>query len=73
MGSKEVSNITGFITVPDIKAKTLNTPNGKMEFVELVGVTDNELQALLKKEMTVEELYKKIGSDVTNYNRASVI
>jgi hypothetical protein len=71
--SKQKSNITGFITVPDDKFKEINTPNGKVCFVEFVGVTDNELKAIHNKEIRVKELYEKIGTDVTNYNRQSVI
>ena len=67
------SNITGFITVPDDKFHEINTQNGKVNFVEFIGVTDNELKAIQKKHITVKELYKKIGSDVTSYNRNSVI
>ena len=67
------SNITGFITVPDDKFHEINTQNGKVSFVEFIGVTDNELKAIQRKQITVEELYKKIGSDVTSYNRNSVI
>ena len=67
------SNITGFITVPDDKFHDINTQNGKVNFVEFIGVTDNELKAIQKKRITVNELYKKIGSDVTSYNRNSVI
>lgn len=67
------SNITGFITIPDTNAKPLNTPNGKMEFVELIGVTDNELKTLLNKELKVQELYEKLNSDITDYNRKSII
>ncbi len=67
------SNITGFITVPDDKFHEINTQNGKVNFVEFIGVTDNELKAIQKKRITVNELYKKIGSDVTSYNRNSVI
>lgn len=67
------SNITGFITVPDDKFHEINTQNGKVNFVEFIGVTDNELKAIQKKQITVKELYKKIGSDVTSYNRNSVI
>ena len=67
------SNITGFITVPDDKFHEINTQNGKVNFVEFIGVTDNELKAIQKKHITVKELYKKIGSDVTSYNRSSVI
>ena len=71
--SRKISNITGFITIPDTNFKTLNTENGKVEFVEFIGATDAELKALKNKEITVKELYEKLGSDITNYNRDSVI
>lgn len=67
------SNLTGFITVPDTTFKTLNTPNGKVEFVEFIGATDAELKAVLNKELTVKQLYEKIGNDITNYHRDSVV
>lgn len=67
------SNITGFITIPDNKFHEINTPNGKVNFVELIGVTDNELKAIQNKQISVKELYEKLGSDITNYNRNSVI
>lgn len=67
------SNITGFITVPDDKFREIDTPNGKVCFVEFIGVTDNELKAILNKEIRVKELFEKLGSDVTDYNRQSVI
>lgn len=71
--SRKISNITGFITIPDTKFQTLNTENGRVNFVEFIGATDAELVALKNKQLTVKELYEKIGSDVTNYNRESVI
>ncbi len=71
--SREISNITGFITIPDTKFQTLNTKNGRVDFLEFIGVTNNELLALKNKELDVKTLYDKIGSDVTNYNRDSVI
>ena len=71
--SKQISNITGFITIPDTKFQTLDTENGRVDFVEFIGVTDAELRALKNKEITVKELYEKIGSDITNYNRQSII
>lgn len=67
------SNITGFITVPDSKFREIDTPNGKVCFVEFIGVTDSELKAIINKEIRVKELYEKLGSDVTDYNRQSVI
>lgn len=35
--------------------------------------TNNELLALKNSEMDVETLYNKLGSDVTDYNRESVV
>ncbi|HJC64943.1 MAG TPA: suppressor of fused domain protein [Candidatus Blautia merdavium] len=67
------SNITGFIMIPDNKLNSINTPNGKVDFVEFIGATDSELIALKSKELDVKSLYEKIGSDITNYNRESVI
>lgn len=71
--SKQKSNITGFITIPDTNLKPIDTENGKVIFVEFVGATNNELLALKNKELSVEELYKKYQSDITDYNRKSVI
>ncbi|MEI0516700.1 suppressor of fused domain protein [Brachyspira murdochii] len=70
--SKQKSKITGFITIPD-EAGEINTPNGKVIFVELVGATDSELNAIYDKQITVKELAQKIGTDITDYNRASLL
>lgn len=67
------SNITGFITIPDDKFHQIDTPNGRVCFVEFVGATDRELKAILNKEIRVHELYEKLGTDLTDYNRESVI
>ena len=71
--SRKISNITGFITIPDTQFQTLNTKNGRVDFVEFVGATNNELLALKNKELDVKTLYSKIGSDVTDYKRESVM
>lgn len=71
--SKMKSNITGFITIPDNNFKTINTPNGKVEFVEFIGVTNSELLAIMNKQINVKTLYEKLNSDVTNYNREPII
>ena len=67
------SNITGFLTIPDTNFRTLNTPNGKVEFVEFVGITNNEILAIKNKKTDVKTLYEKLGSDITDYNRKSII
>lgn len=71
--AKAKSNITGFITIPDTALSPISTQNGKVEFVELIGVTDDELLAIQNKQIRVKELYEKLGSDITDYNRNSVI
>lgn len=71
--SQAKSNITGFITIPDIKANSLNTPNGKVDFVEFVGVTNDELKAIMNNQIRVKELYERLQTDITNYTRKSVL
>ena len=71
--SKGTSNITGFITIPDDKFVEINTPNGRVRFVEVIGVTDNEILALKSKELDVKGLYNKLENDMTDYSRKSVI
>lgn len=72
MDSRQKSNITGFITIPDNQFQTIETPNGTVAFVSFIGVTNEELLAIQHKEITVEELYHTLGSDITDYNRKSV-
>lgn len=71
--SQMKSNITGFITIADTDFQSIDTPNGKVDFVEFIGVTDSELRAIRDKKITVKELYEKLGTDVTSYHRAEVI
>jgi hypothetical protein len=72
MDTAGTSNITGFMTVPD-EAGVIHTPHGKVEFVQLIGMTDRELKALVDKEYTVQELLSILGDDVTDYNRKELI
>ena len=71
--TKMKSNITGFITIPDKEIGSIKTPNGMVNFIEFIGVTNDELVAIKNKKLDVKTLYKKIGTDVTNYNRKSVV
>ena len=72
MDNRQQSALTGFITALD-EAGEIMTPNGKVQFVKLIGATDAELKALYNKEITVKEIAEKIGSDLTDYTRASVL
>lgn len=72
MDYEQKSKITGFITKEDDMG-TIDTPHGKVQFVQLIGATDAELRMLVDKKMTVPELETKIGTDLTDYKRDSVI
>lgn len=54
-------------------ASKRTVPIDRVDFVEFVGATNNELLALKNKELDVKTLYSKIGSDVKDYNRELVI
>ena len=73
MDTQSKSLITGFITIPDTDVEPIQTPNGKVDFVEFIGVTDAELVKIQNKEMTVKDLYEKLGTDMTDYGRKSVV
>ena len=70
--SKGRSKITGFITMPDSTVNIINTPNGKVEFLQLIGVTDSELKLVMEKKINVRELYGEMPSDVTDYMRTAI-
>lgn len=69
MDSRQKSKLTGFITVSDTKVAGIDTPNGRVDFVELIGVTNEELLSIINKEQTVRGLYEKLGSEFTDYGR----
>ena len=65
------SRLTGFVTALD-EAGTIDTPNGKVDFIKLIGVTDAELKAIMAKTLHVQELAGRIG-DLTDYTRESIV
>lgn len=71
MDAQGLSKLTGFITAED-EAGTIDTPNGKVDFIKLIGVTDAELKAIMAKTLHVQELAGKIG-DLTDYTRESIV
>ncbi|MBQ2959651.1 MAG: suppressor of fused domain protein [Oscillospiraceae bacterium] len=73
MDVDEKSDKVAFIVVPDKRLKPVEGPHGLISFLEIVAISKNELQALIDKEMDVEILYKKMGTDITDYNRKSAI
>ncbi|MGL5353718.1 MAG: suppressor of fused domain protein, partial [Clostridium sp.] len=65
---KGTSLITGFITILD-KLGEIETPNGKVQFVQLIGGTDAELKSIIDKKLTVKELLEKLEDDLIDYRR----
>lgn len=66
------SNLKGLITVPDSAVNTIETPNGEVEFVSFVGMTNAELSKI-NSEQDVREIYEMLGTDVTDYHRKSLV
>ena len=66
------SKLTGFATLPD-EAGAIETPNGKLEFICVVGLSDSELRSIAEKQFTVRELLEKLGSPLTDYEREEVV
>ncbi|MBS5150163.1 MAG: suppressor of fused domain protein [Butyricicoccus pullicaecorum] len=65
------SQITGFLTMED-PIGTIKTPNGAVQFVQLVGATDTELQMLIRKEKTVSDILAQIPEGITDYRRIAL-
>ncbi|MCH4285241.1 MULTISPECIES: suppressor of fused domain protein [Bacillota] len=72
MDVKAESKITGFITTLD-EAGEIDTPNGKVQFVQLIGMQDQELQAIVDHTYRVHDLLEKLPDTLTDYTRESVI
>lgn len=66
------SQIIGFLTMEDALS-TMDTPNGKVQFVQLVGATDAELKALVDGNTTVSALLEKLPDGLTDYTRDSIL
>ena len=67
------SNITGFITIPEPKIEKIDTPNGAVDFVEFIGVTNEELLTVKGKGPLRTRTLPTIGTDITSYHRDSII
>lgn len=67
------SAITALITVPDTEAQPQDTIYGKTEFIQLVGITETEFQAIKENVKNIKVLAEKMREDnpdlVTDMNR----
>ena len=66
------SKITGFITTLD-EVGEIHTPNGLVQFVQLIGMQDQELKAIIDKKINVQELLAMLPDTLTDYTRDSLL
>lgn len=67
------SKITALMVVYDTEAKTADTIYGKTEFIQLVGITERELEKLKEDRQNAKRLYDLMKEDnpflITDLNR----
>jgi len=73
MDYKRESDKVAFIIVPDARIGSVEGPFGTVHLRQAVPITRAEHQALKAKQIDVKTLYEKIGTDLTDYSRPSVI
>ena len=59
----EDSMITALLVVSDTEAETQTSVYGKTEFVQLVGITESELQAIMEDQSNIEKLIEFMKAD----------
>ena len=59
----EDSMITALLIVSDTEAETQISVYGKTEFIQLVGITESELQAIMEDQSNVEKLIELMKAD----------
>ena len=56
---QQKSKLTGFLTASDNLAKPLDTPHGKVQFLQAVGITAKELE-MLRASFSIEKVEELI-------------
>lgn len=70
------TEITGFVTALDPKLGKMDTPHGEVSFIQLVGITQRELEQIRQDptqesiERFIDEMKKENGLLITDLNRA---
>lgn len=59
----EDSMITALLLVNDTEAETQMSVYGKTEFIQLVGITESEIQAIIEDRSNIEKLIELIKAD----------
>lgn len=66
------SAITGFITTLD-ELGNIDTVNGRVTFVQLIGMQDEELKTILTNRYQVKDLLEMMPDTLTDYTRKSIL
>lgn len=59
----EESQITALLLARDTEAKTQNSVYGKTEFIQLVGITNSEIQAIIENRNNISKLIRLMKAD----------
>ncbi|MBQ7838981.1 MAG: suppressor of fused domain protein [Lachnospiraceae bacterium] len=62
------SALTGFVTKED-ELGTIESPFGKVQLIQLVGITTAEMESLKNQQLTPVQLLEKLPDDLTDYAR----
>lgn len=57
------SEITALITVPDTEISPIDTLYGRVEFIQLVGITERELQKIRENPENIKLLYERMKEE----------
>lgn len=67
------SKITALMTISDTEAKTLDTLYGETGFIQVVGITEQELSKILDDRSSIQKLVERMKEDnpdfITDMNR----
>ena len=70
---KRESDKVAFIIVPDARISSVEGPFGTVHLRQAVPISKSEYDALKSKKIDVKTLYEKIGTDLVDFDRPSVI
>lgn len=73
MDYRRISDKVAFIIVPDARISRVEGPHGTVHLRQAVPITRAEYNALKANQIDVKTLYEKIGTDITDYDRPSVM
>jgi len=58
--------LAGLLAVPDTTAEGTNTVHGRVDFLQMVGLTGRELEAVMEGQLTSRELVQRMEQDSPN-------